>query len=59
MKANKVTVTIEVECLDIQSVGERVLKCLEQIDTENLNGKLVASDGDSVTWKTDVKEVTF
>ena len=59
MEANKVMVTITVECLDVKAVPDRVLKALEQIDLENLNGKLTASDGDSVEWLTNIFPVVF
>jgi hypothetical protein len=59
MKADKVTVLIRVETLDIASVPHLVEKAAEQINREFVNGELVASDGDTVRWTTERTPIEF
>ena len=59
MKAEKVTVTIVIEALHIDSVGGLVNEAVIRINSEFENGKQVASDGDSVDWKTERISVEF
>lgn len=61
MKAQKVTVTVKTETLDIASVRallHDVLTQLEQGESKN-TGLLISSDGDQVEWKTTYKAVTI
>ena len=58
MKANKITVTIEMEMLHIDCVSALVADALAQIrEYEKHNGELIAEDGDTVKWKTKSEEV--
>ena len=60
MKANKITVTIEMEMLHIDCSAALAHDVISQIkDKENHNGELISSDGDTVRWKTTSEEVTF
>jgi hypothetical protein len=60
MKANKITVKIEVETLSIDAVPAKLYELIEALDkNENTNGMLCSEDGDMVKWNTTIKEVTF
>lgn len=59
MKANKVTVTITVELLSIDALGGIIWKAIDHIGNEHEEGKLIANDGDMVTWETKREEVQF
>lgn len=60
MKANKVVVTITVECLHIDAVRGIVSEAAEIIHSGSTpHGNLVKDDGDTVTWKTDITPVEF
>ena len=60
MKANKVTVTIVVECLHVDAVRAIVSNVLERIHEDDKHeGKLVSDDGDTVEWKTTLTPVEF
>jgi hypothetical protein len=59
MKAKKMTVTITVEVLDLNVVPAMVDHAVEQIKSEYVDGELTATDGDTVSWKTESKEVEF
>lgn len=59
MKANKVTVTIVMEALSIDCVGNLVTRAVAQIEEEYHNGELVAEDGDVVRWSTKIEPVSF
>jgi hypothetical protein len=59
MKANKVTVTIKMESLSIDVLAGMLQKVIHQVQNECENGTLTASDGDTIEWKTDRKEVSF
>lgn len=59
MKANKVTVEIEVECLHIDSVRGLILDLIERLRDENVSGKLVKEDVDTVIWNTRTQPIEF
>ena len=59
MKANKLTVKIEVEVLSMDSVTAKVADAMEQFDKEQRVGELISEDGDSVKWQTVSKKVEF
>lgn len=59
MKANKVTVKIEMEALSIDCLRHLVERALIQIEGEFENGELCADDGDEVRWHTSRKLVEF
>ena len=60
MKANKVTVTITIECLHIDAVRSIVSNVLERIhDDDKHAGRLVSDDGDTVKWETTLTPVEF
>ena len=58
MKANKVTVKIEVETLSIDAVPAKLYEMITAlIENENTSGCLNSDDGDVVKWSTVTKEV--
>jgi hypothetical protein len=59
MKANKVTVTITVEVLDIDSAPASIHDCARAIHDQNPHGELTSVDGDTVKWETKTEEVEF
>jgi len=59
MKADKVTVTLKVEVLHIDSVSSLLVEAANIIRHEYPNGKFTASDGDTVEWKTESTPVEF
>jgi hypothetical protein len=59
MKAEKVTVTITVECLSIQTVGGLTMQAIEMINKEAEEGSLSMDDGDQVKWETKREKVEF
>ena len=59
MKANKVTVKIEMEALSIDCLRNLVERALLQIESEFESGELCADDGDEIRWYTLRKLVEF
>lgn len=59
MKAEKVTVTISVEALSIDSLRGLLSNVIEQVDRESETGLLRMSDGDEVSWSTKREAVEF
>jgi hypothetical protein len=61
MKTSKITVSIVVEVLSIDSVPGLLYQVAELISTgeEKVSGNLRASDGDEISWETTSKEVKF
>jgi len=59
MKANKVTVAIKIEALDIAVTQGLVSQAVCQIEAGYEEGKLMADDGDTVEWKTSREPVSF
>ncbi len=59
MKAQKVTVTIVVETLSIDSVRSVLAQAGEQIHLEVAEGRLRMEDGDQVEWETTFTDVDF
>ena len=60
MKANKVTVTITVECLHIDAVRAIVLNVADRIHEDDChNGSMTRDDGDMATWETKITPVEF
>jgi hypothetical protein len=59
MKADKVTVKIEVECLSIDVLPSLLADVAKQVDNEAESGYLRMSDGDCIEWKTERKTVEF
>ena len=59
MKATKFTVTITMEALSMDTIRALAADAILRIEEENHNGKLVASDGDSVEWETIANDVDF
>ena len=59
MEANKVTVTIKVEVLSIDTVAGLLQDVITQIMREFENGRLVANDGDLIEWDTKRENVKF
>jgi len=50
MNAEKVTCSIVVETLHIDSLRVKILEAAQQIEAEILNGRLTSEDGDTVSW---------
>ena len=59
MKAQKVTVKIEMEALSVDVLRGLLEKVLMHVESETENGQLSASDGDSIKWSTTRKDITF
>lgn len=60
VKARKVTLTVKVEVLDIDSAYTLLMEVLSNIrENECENGMLQKDDGDRVEWKTTRKNVEF
>ena len=59
MEAQKVTVTITIEALSIDTLSALLMEVKQRVDDEFENGKLVASDGDTIEWKVERKDVEF
>jgi len=59
MKANKVTVTIRVEALSIDTLAGLLAEVINRVNDEYETGKLTADDGDTIEWETKRKEVEF
>ncbi len=57
MKTQKVTLKIEVNCLDIASARGLLLQMIDNIEREAESGALYMGDGDKVDWNTSKKEV--
>lgn len=52
MKADKFTVSITVEVLSLDVVSSMLLKVIQEIKNEHIDGRLSAEDGDAVQWTT-------
>jgi hypothetical protein len=59
MKANKVTVTIIVECLHLDCVGGLLSEVALRLDEANISGHLEKDDGDNANWATTQVPVEF
>jgi tRNA threonylcarbamoyladenosine modification (KEOPS) complex Pcc1 subunit len=59
MNAEKVTVKIVVESLDIAILRGMLSSVLEQVEYGAETGNLQMTDGDSVSWQTTRKSVEF
>ncbi len=59
MKANKVTVKIEMESLSIDTLAGMTMSVLEQVDAGAESGELKMDDGDCIKWATTREEVEF
>jgi len=59
MKAEKVTVRIEVEVLSIDVLRSLLADVLTHIEAEAESGSLAMADGDCVTWQTTRAPVSF
>lgn len=59
MKANKVVVTITVEVLHIDAAPALIQHVIAGLDNEFESGALCANDGDTVSWETERRQVTF
>ena len=59
MKAQKVTVTIKLEALDIQVLRGMLNDVIEQVEREAESGVLEMSDGDRIEWETKRNNVTI
>ena len=59
MKAEKVTVTIEMEALSIDVLRSMLLEVIENIEDEAESGELSMADGDFIKWETTREAVSF
>jgi hypothetical protein len=60
MKANKVTIKIEVETLSIDAVPAKIYQMIHELhENEVTSGRLTSDDGDSISWTTIIKPVEF
>ena len=59
MKANKITVKIEVECLSVDTVKGLLLDIANEIDKERVSGEFSHDDGDRVKWDVESETVEF
>ena len=57
MKANKVTLNIHIEVLDIAAARGVLMQAIELIDGEIHDGMLSMTDGDQVKWNVQNKQV--
>ena len=59
MEAQKVTVNIVLESLDIQTAQGQLHKLIASLDVGIETGKLVMADGDLIEWETTREHVAF
>jgi hypothetical protein len=59
MQANKFTVTIEVEVLDLDSAPTLVSEVASIMGNENRTGSFLKEDGDCVKWGVKSERVDF
>jgi hypothetical protein len=59
MDAQKITVTVTVTALSIDTVPHMLTEAAQNIQREFINGKVGASDGDTVEWSTKSEPVTI
>ena len=59
MKAQKVTLIIEIQVLSIDAAPSILMQATEQINKEVESGTLSMQDGDIVTWNTTRTPVQF
>ena len=59
MKAQKVTLKVEVDTLDIDSAKGLLLQMINNIDSGSQDGMLSMGDGDKITWNTSKKDVSI
>jgi len=59
MKANKTTVTVTVEVLDVMAATSLLHKAAAHIGDESERGELNMTDGDRVEWKVEREDVEF
>ena len=52
MRANKFTITIQVEVLSPDSAPALFIQMADQFQQEFRTGSLTADDGDTITWNT-------
>jgi hypothetical protein len=59
MKANKITLAVQIDVLSIDSIGGLLIEVAEHISCENRSGKLSKDDGDCVQWDIISQPVEF
>jgi len=59
MKAEKVTVKIEMQALSIDCLKGMLANVIEQIEGEAESGHLAMADGDCIKWETVRESVVF
>jgi hypothetical protein len=59
MKAQKVSVEIKIESLDIAVLRGMLFNVIDQIEKEATSGELLMSDGDLIKWSTTHTAVEF
>jgi len=59
MRANKITLSVTVEVLSIDSVPALLNLAADQLRREVAHGNLVMEDGDTIFWQSESKPVTI
>lgn len=59
MKAEKVTVIIEMESLSIDVLRSMLVTVIEQVEQEAESGEISMQDGDFIKWSTVREPVNF
>ena len=59
MQCDKVTVTIKMESLSIQTLRGMLMDVIELVEHEAESGELKMQDGDCITWNTERTPVSF
>ena len=59
MKARKIILDINLQALSSDCFCSMLYQLIEQIKEEQMSGRLVASDGDTIEWFTKVIPVEF
>ena len=59
MRAQKITVKVTVEVLDVASVPALMREMLDQLEKTTESGTLAMPDGDVINWVTTNKSVTI
>jgi len=59
MKAQKVTVNIQMEALSLDCLKGLLYHVIEEVERGAESGSLIMDDGDQIGWNTERKEVKF
>jgi len=59
MTTQKVTMTIKIEVLSVDSISNLLLALADAIEKERISGAIYYEDGDKITWVTNFTPVSF